>query len=59
MTVAQPPQLPDMPPHARGCWEPAPGEADDEATATILDLIARQPLAAGVLLGRTAPVGEA
>jgi len=31
----------------------------DEALSAVLEVIARQPLAAGVLLGRCAPVGEA
>jgi len=48
-----PPQLPDMPPGARGCWEAKPEEVEGEAMAIILDQIARQPLACGVLLGRT------
>ena len=57
MTVTAPQQLADMPPQARACWAPSADE-DDEALSFILNLIARQPLACGVLMGRTTPVAE-
>lgn len=51
--------LPDMPPHARACWEPEPAAVLSMAEHYILALLARQPFACGVLLGRTDVVGLA
>jgi hypothetical protein len=58
VSVRAPQPVPDLPPQARACWAPAEDPLD-EALSFVLDVIARQPLAAGVLLGRCAPVGEA
>lgn len=57
MSVLAPRPLADLPLQAQACW--LPDDEDDEALSAVLEVIARQPLAAGVLLGRTAPVGEA
>ena len=58
MSVRAPQPVPDLPLQARGCWLPEPGEPLNEALSFILNLIARQPLACGVLMGRTTPVAE-
>ena len=50
---------PDLPLWARGLWLPGPGEVVPLEALPVLSLISRQPLAAGVLLGRIDPVGEA
>lgn len=57
MSVLAPRPLADLPLQAQACWLPGPDV--DAELVIILDVIARQPLAAGVLLGRTTPVGEA
>ena len=49
---------PDLPPAARGLWLPGPGEVVPPEALPVLSLISRQPLAAGVLLGRVDPFGE-
>ena len=58
ITVLAPPLPPDLPPWARGLWLPGPGELVPAEALPLLSLISRQPLAAGVLLGRIDPVGE-
>ena len=58
MSVLAPQPVPDLPPQARACWLPSADEPLDEALGFILNLIARQPLACGVLMGRTTPVAE-
>lgn len=59
MILVEVPRLPpDLPPGARSCWLPVPGELVPLEALIVLALIAAQPLAAGVLLGRLDPVGE-
>ena len=58
MSVQPPHPLADLPPAARGLWLPGPGDVVPPEALQVLDILSAQPLAFGVLLGRTDPVLE-